>query len=65
MPWGYADGDGVPSLRQMMKSSKEEMIEILDRKTKTLLRVIDHLSGEIEKLKQAKDEEMSAKKPVK
>lgn len=50
---------------QTFKPSKEEMIGMLEHKKKRLQGVSDRLNWEIEKLKQAKGEEMPAEKPMK
>ena len=58
MPWGMGHGMQCPQCGEpMVKPSKEEIIEMLERKKKRLQEAIDHINMETEKLKENKPEE--------
>jgi transcription initiation factor IIE alpha subunit len=62
MPWGmgygYRYGMRCPVCGElMMKPSKEEIIEMLERRKKRLEGVLEHINMEITRLKENKPEE--------
>lgn len=58
MPWGMWYGMRCPVCGEpMLKPSKEEIIEMLERRKKRLEGVLEHINMEIEKLKENKPEE--------
>ncbi|MGA3059639.1 MAG: hypothetical protein ABSD92_04645 [Candidatus Bathyarchaeia archaeon] len=58
MPWGIDHGMRCPECGEtMIKPSKEEVLEMLERKKKRLEEAIDHINKETERLKENKPEE--------
>ena len=57
-PWSMGSGMQCPSCGEpMMKQSKEQVAEMLERKKKGLETALEHINMEIEKLKETKAEE--------
>ena len=53
MPWGMGHGMECPACGEpMSKPSKEEVMEMLERRKKRLEAVLEHINMEIEKLKE-------------
>ena len=61
MPGGMGDGMQCPACGEpMAKPSKEQVLEMLQRRKERLEEVLEHLNMEIDKLKQTKTEEKPA-----
>lgn len=58
MPWGMMFGLRCPVCGELMvKPTKEEVIEFLERRKQRLQGAIEHIDWEIKRLKEAKPEE--------
>jgi hypothetical protein len=58
MPWSMGYGMQCPACGEpMVKPSKEQVLEILERRKERLEAVLEHINMEIDKLKESKKEE--------
>ena len=58
MPWSFGSGMQCPACGEpMVKPSKEQVLEMLERKKERLEAVLEHINIEIDKLKESKKEE--------
>ena len=56
--WGHGLLNAVSGVREpMAKPSKEQVLEMLERRKQRLAAVLEHINMEIDKLKETKEEE--------